>query len=289
MKRVKMIFVAAMTVLVMAGAARPAGAVSPDEVLKKTVDAYKRVNDYSFTVSMEGLDTFAKKQAAKMADANQSLADSAGVKVEEKKSTSSAPKLTYSKYNVKFMKPYVLQMQILRLDVAPDLVLEGKFTYNAATDPKVWWAKLKITPTPLKRSVKKDDASGFLTMGYAQYILDMQNFAANGKAKYLGTGKALGVDCHIIEYTFPKDVWGKFKPVKPNWADLKIPADIQHLITENLQDPKEKKYSSAKYWISTKDYMIVQVEKYIGGKFYWRESFAKIKTNYQKKGEFSPK
>ena len=290
MKRVKYLFVVVLAALALVGAARPACAVTAEEVIKKAIDTYQKMDNYIYTNSKEGLDTFAKKQAAKMTEANKNLADSAGVEVKNKAATAAgAPKMTYAKYNVKFMKPYVLQMQILRLDLAPDLLIEGKFTYNSATDPKSWWAKLKLTPTPLKRSVAKDDASGFLTMGWSTDFIDMQNFAANGKAKYAGKGKALGIDCHIIEISFTKDNWAKFKPITPKWADWGIPSNIQHLVKENLSDPKEKKYSSVKYWISVKDNHLIQIEKYIGGKFYWRDNFAKIKTNYLKKADFSTK
>jgi len=270
----------------MVWSAVPARAVTAEEVMKKAEAAYMGLKSYSYTTNKEGLDTFAKKQAEKMQDANKSLADSAGVEVEEKKTTG-ADKMTYAMYNVKFAKPYILQMQILRLDLAPDLVIKGKMTYNSAKDPKSWYAKLELTPAPLKRSVKKDDASGFLTMGWSTTLLDMQNFAANGKAKYVGEEKALGQACHVIEISFGD--WSKFKPITPDWKKWQIPADIQHLVKENLADPKEKKYSKVKYWISKKENFIIQVEKFRNGKFYWRDNFTKIKTNHLTKEDFSTK
>jgi hypothetical protein len=286
MKTMRSALVMLLAVAALAWSAAPASAITADEVIKNAVDAYMKLQSYSYTNNKEGLDTFAKKQASKMQETNKGLADSAGVKVEEKKTTG-ADKMTYAMYNIKFAKPYILQMQILRLDLAPDLVLKGKFTYNAAKDPKTWWAKLAVTPTPLKRSVKKDDASGFLTMGWDGFLLDLQNFAANGKVKYAGTAKALGVECHVLEITFPD--WNKFKPITPDFAKFKIPADIQHLVKENLADPKEKKYSSVKYWITKKDFHVIQVEKYRNGKFYWRDTITKIKINNLKKEDFSTK
>ena len=285
---IKLLFVLPLLAAVLA-TARPAAAITPQEIIKNAIDAYKKLDSYEYTDVKHGLDTFARKQAKSMEQANQSLAQGQGVEVKSKVNAAAAPKLTDARYFVRFMKPYVIQMVIDRLDLAPDLVIQAKMTYNGVKEPKVWWAKLKFMPTPIKRSVAKDDASGFLTMGWGNALLQMQNLTSNGTVKLLGKEKAVGQECYVIEVTFAKDAWKKFKPIKPNLAEWGFPAEIAKFVTEDLSDPLEKKYTSVKYWITVKEFYLVKTEDYVGGKFFWRNEFAKIKVNQLAKKDFSPK
>ena len=281
MKNTLRIFAALFAVAALVLAAQSASAVSVKEVIGKSQEAYKKVESVKYVYYTHGYDTFARKTAeAATAKEGQGKVDS--------KASDGKSQLVDATYNVKFMKPYVLQMVIVEGDLMPDLVLDGKFTYNGATKPKDWWAKLKNMPA-MKKSVTKDDSYGLLTMGWSMNILHLLNYATNGTPKLVGKDKFMGKECYVLEVSFTADDWKKFKVVNINLKGWGFPEQMKQLVFDSLSGGTEKKYSSVKFWIGTDDFFIYKIEDYIKGKFFWRTEFRNVQVNALKKSDFSPK
>jgi hypothetical protein len=279
------VFAAVVSVAVIA---RPAQALTGQEIIDKTIAAYNSISSYSYTDFEHGYDTFARKTQAELTEKNASLAQSQGVDAKKPKQDA-PPTLKDGTYIVKFLKPFNIQMIMVKSDFVPAFLNEGKFTYNASDNPKVWWARAKSVPTPLKMSVAKDKSGGFLTMGWTFKLLGVKNMASNGTVKLVGNEKALAQDCYVVEISFTKDSWKKFKPITVDYKAWGIPADMKSMVDDTLKDPTVKKYSSTKLWISKKNFVIVKSEDYINGKFFWRTEYRKIELNKLKKSDFNYK
>lgn len=282
MKRKLIPYAAAAVFLMLAVAltSLPAPAASVKDLLSKIEKHYTEVKSVDFVYFTHGYDTFAGKKSQEL----QEKEGQGGAK-----KSGGPPKLVDATYNVRFMKPYVIQMTIVNGDFLPQMVWGGKFTYNPETSTKNWYAKLGGGP-PMKRAVKNDEYIDMIVpMGWTMNLLHLKNHLANGTAKLAGKQKVQGRDCNVIEISYTDAQWKDFKLQKVDFKKWGIPADVETAVYKSIKDVTTKKYSSVKYFVTVKDNFIIQTEDYIGGKFFWRTEYRNVQFNNLKKSDFNPK
>ena len=282
MKRKLFPYAAAAVFLILAVAltSLPAPAASVKDLLAKIEKHYTDVKSVDYVYFTHGYDTFAGKTSQEMQEKE---GQGGG------KKSSGPPKFVDATYNVKFMKPYVIQMTIVNGDFLPQMIWGGKFTYNPETGTKNWYAKLGGGPA-MKRNVKNDEyIDMIIPMGWTMNLLNLKNHLANGTAKLAGKQKIQGRDCNVIEISYTPDQWKNFKVLKIDFNNWGIPADVQPSVYTSIKGATEKKYSNVKFFVTVKDNFIIQTEDYIDGKFFWRTEYRNVQFNNLKKTDFNPK
>jgi len=254
----------------------------PEELFKKVVSTYQALKSYEFVNYKKGYDTFSKERETETKGTYGEVGKKIGKKVEMNE-VSQKPQIKEGVYEVRFKKPFLLQMKIIKSDFCPSVVYGTVITYRPDKDPNVWWAKLKYMPVAMKRSVKKDDSGGFFSMGWAFSIINMHNQKKNGIMKIKGMEKVQGRDCYLLEFTFdPKRV----KPYQPNLKEWGVPAALESELNNTIRGLKKQKTSSVKYWIDAQRFLILKSEEYVRGKFHWQDEYRDIKLNHLSAEDF---
>ena len=267
----------------VAPAKAPAGPTAR-EILEKLAANIKSLQSYKFTTFLEGYDTFTKDRQKNMIGDYKSLAEKVGnpeVKVYEK------PVLKRGTYDVKFMKPYLSQMKIVRSDFVPSIIYGTLITYRSDKDPEAWWAKLRILPIAIKRNVTKDDAGGAITSNWDNILLYMLFYSDIADISLAPEAEFDGRKCYVLRYTFD---WKK-RPVwnhkEPPFGDFEVPDQIKNLLWPEMLKTERQKYSSIDYFIDKERMIPLMSEEYINnGEFYWRTMYKDIQLGGLKESDF---
>jgi len=245
------------------------------KLLQEVLDAYEDIDSHSYTWRAEGMDTFTKERQKQMTGNYDSLAKRAGVKhdVDEE------PKLTRGKYEIEFMKPYLQQMKVIRSDFTPKIVWGTLITYRSDKNQDIWWAKPKISPIAIKRSVKDDDAGGALTSNWTSTLLGMIFYAHNASLSVQPDAEFDGRPCHLLRYVFDWEGKPELDRNKPPFDKFQVPSPIQRIMWDGMLEIEDQKITRIDYFIDREKLVVLQTEKYINGEFHWRNSFVDIEIN----------
>lgn len=255
--------------------AQQAGKLTAEQILDKALSAYDGIKSHKYTLYSEGMDTFTKDQQKDMTGHYDNFAKKAGVenKVEDQ------PKLTRGKYDIKYMKPYLQQMLVIKSDFTPKIVWNTLITYRSDKDQDVWWAKPKIFPIAIKRSVEKDAAGGALTSNWTVTLLYMQYYKNNADLSLQPDREFDGRQCYVIRYTFDWKKRPKWDHKQPPIDKYGVPGPIKDIIWKDMLNIEKQKNSHNDYYIDKENFRLLNTEEYIEGKFHWRNSFKNIEVN----------
>lgn len=253
------------------------------ELVDMTLKAYDGIQSHKYTWTFEGMDTFSKERRKEMAGHYESMAKKAGVEADEVEDTS---KMVRAKYEIKFMKPYLSQMKVIKSDVTPKIIWGTIITYRSDKNEDVWWAKPKISPVAIKRSVKDDDAGGAFTSNWTVALMHLQYFMENGETS-LGEEQACeDGTCYVLSISFEWEKTPKWNRKKPSFEKFQIPEAVADIIWKDLLSIESQKFSRVDYFIRKKDLTLYKEEQYIDGKFHWRNSFINVELNGLDKKDF---
>lgn len=283
-KNMKKLFMCVALVALASGAAFGQQAPSsPKDLLNKMVKANDALKSYKYTWMFEGYDTFTKERRKEMSGHYDNIAKKAGV---EDQKVGEEAKLVRAKYDIEFMKPYLSQMTVIKSDLTPKLLWGAVITYRADKDENVWWAKPKISPMAVKRSVKDDDAGGAFASNWSVALLYILYYADNGTLSLSGEKPCEDGTCYVLTVNFD---WKK-KPAwnhkRPPFDKFKIPSLVADIIWKDLQKVEKQKFSHIDYFVRKKDFTIYKEEQYINEKFHWRNMFANAQLNGLSESDF---
>lgn len=256
---------------------------SAKELADMVVKAYDGIESHKYTWTFEGMDTFSKERRKEMAGHYKDVAKKAGV---EDEGVDDQAKKVRAKYEIEFMKPYLSQMKVVKSDVTPKIIWGTVITYRSDKDPDVWWAKPKISPVAVKRSVKDDDAGGAFTSNWTVAILYMLYYMENGAATLSAEQPCEDGSCYVLSITFDWEKTPKWNHKKPPFDRLQVPAQIADIIWKDMQKIEDQKFSRIDYFIRKKDLTLYKEEQYINGKFHWRNNFLNAELNGLNKKDF---
>jgi len=242
------------------------------DVLNKLIASIKSLESYKFTAFLEGMDTFTKDRQKDMVGDYKSLAKktNTSVEVEEK------AQMKRGLYEVKFMKPYLNQMKVVKSDFVPKLIYGTLITYRADKDPEVWWAKPKISPIAIKRSVEKDDSAGAITMNWYNVLLHLMYYSTNADLSLQPETVYEERPCYVLRVTFDWNKRPKWNHKKPDFAEFGIPGPIQEVLWKDMLEIERQKFTYIDYFIDKERLIPLKTEEYVEGKFHWRTMFRDI-------------
>jgi hypothetical protein len=245
------------------------------QIYDKLLKTYESVDSHSYTWLAEGMDTFTKDRQKEMTGNYESMAKKAGVtnEVEEK------AKLVRGKYEIKFKKPYLQQMKVIKSDFTPSIIWGTLITYRSDKVKEDWWAKPKISPVAIKRSVKDDDAGGALTANWTVALLYMQYYKGNAELSRQPDAEVMGRPCYVIRYTFDWEKRPKFNRVKPPFSKYSVPGPIEAVIWNDMIGIEKQRNSHNDYFIDKEKFWLLKIEEFVGGKFHWRNTFADLEVD----------
>jgi len=268
----KHILAAALCVVVLTARAASAPPTASD-VFDKLIAAYNNLDSYSATVFTEGYDTFLKERQKRMNNDYSLLAKSQGVTLQ----IDDKPVFKRGHYTLKFKKPYLQQLKIVKSDFTPAIAYGTLLTYRSDGDPEAWWAKLKFLPFALKKSVAENDAGGAITSNWVVTFMHMFYYKTNSDMTLAPDASVNGRKCYVIRFSFDWNKHPKWDRVEPPFADFEIPAQIKNLVWNEIQKNEEQKFSNVDYFIDKQKFVLLRSEEYIDGKFQWRTDYRDIK------------
>lgn len=249
---------------------------NPSVLFDKMKQSYNNIKSYSYTNSQGEYDTFSKdyqkETADKYGDLNSQYGDG------ENSDISAEPEFKRGLYEVSFIKPYSIKMKILSSDYTPSVLDNAEFIYRPDKDPKNFIIKIMgfgFIPLEFSRSVVDENTGDFLVMNWAIDLIQLDYFFQNGTAAIGGQEKIDNKNAYVMEFTFPSEL----KPSKPSYDLGKIPAQAKGRIDYTLESLERAGFSSVKYWVDSKDFVIVKREEYIGGKMHSTRIFKNISLN----------
>ncbi len=265
---------AAMFALILGAMPADSQDLTPQQILDRAITGYENVESHSYTWYAEGMDTFSKDRQKEIQSSNQKYAKKAGAEEVEEEA-----KLVRGKYEMKFMKPYLAQMRLVKSDFVPKIGWGMLLTYRSDTNPDVWWAKPKISPMAVKRSVADDDAAGSITSNWTVVFLYMLYYSQNAEMTLQPDAEADGHDCYVIRYNFDWEKRPEWDHKKPDFGKFGVPEQIETLIWKDMLNIEEQKFSYIDYYIDKEKFWPRKTEEYINGKFHWRNTLADAKVN----------
>jgi outer membrane lipoprotein-sorting protein len=248
---------------------------NPSELLNRIQECYKKINSYTYTNYQGEYDTFNKEFQKETHKNYGDLEDKYGNKEDNK--VSDKPEYKEGNYEVSFVKPYSIKMKILSSDYIPDVLKNAVFIYRPDEDPKNFKVKilgLGFIPLDFTRSIEKENTGDFLVMNWTADLIVMNYLSSNGTSS-VKKEKCEKKDAYLLEIKFPENL----KPKKPSYKLGDIPSEAKYKIDYVLASLERAKYSSVKYWIDAKDFVIVKREEYINNKLYSTRLFKDITIN----------
>jgi hypothetical protein len=253
------------------------------EVLTKLADTVKSLQSYKCRAYLEGLDTYTKDRQKAVTGNYKAMAEKTGTEVK----IADKPQVKRGLYEIKFMKPYLYQMRIIKSDFVPKIIFGTVITYRSDEDPEVWWAKPKISPIAIKRSITKDDSGGALTTNWYNVLLHMIYYAAgNADITLLPDADFEGRKCYVLRYTFDWKKHPTWTHKQPDFAAFGVNDQIKKLLWADLLDIEKQKFSTINYYIDKERMIPLMTEEYIEGEFHWRTQFKDIELGGLKTSDF---
>jgi hypothetical protein len=261
----------------------------PKQIIAKAKDRAMGLDSYSFTVTKEGWDF----EMEKTAEATQSVAGEAknspiAGKYADKvgKVDASKPKwMTYeSKY--KFMKPYLVQMEIIKSDYVPSMLQGAVMTYRPDKIKKgnYFYVKPKVSPIGIKRGTDTVSGNFFYSTWHINYM-KMEILEKQIAPKLEGTAKVEGRDAYKITFNFPKNKQIETYPVDLNaWG---IPEPVQWRFKDEIAEFSRGNISKAVFYFDVKTLDLVQSDVFqANGESYYHRVWKDIKVNSLTKDDF---
>ncbi|MEW6200509.1 MAG: hypothetical protein AB1546_00920 [bacterium] len=256
--------------------------LSADEIVDKVISTYRELDSYEYMNFDRGYDTFTKKQQKNIGDMYSTVAErlrTAAPEVEKE------PRIVEGTHLIKFKKPYLLQMKLIKSDYVPSIVYGTVVTYRPDKNPDVWWAKVRFLPS-FKRSVANDDAGGFFSKNWMLPVLNLDVYRELGTMKLNGIKSFEGVKCYILDFEFNFSGDKKIEIKKPDYRRWGVPKEIEKFINDDLLRIKEIKPSSIRYWIDAERFLILKTEQFVNKKFLDMSEYREIKLNHLSKKDF---
>lgn len=245
---------------------------SAKDILKRLIASIKSLDSYKFTALLEGMDTFTKDRQKEMVGDYKTLAKKTKTNVEVEENA----QMKRGLYEVKFMKPYLNQMKVVKSDFVPKIIYGTLITYRSDKDPEVWWAKPKISPMAVKRSVAKDDSAGAITMNWYNVLLHLMYYSANADISLQMETVFEDRPCYVLRVTFDWDKRPKWNHKKPGFDEFGIPKPIQEVLWKDMLEIERQKFTYIDYFIDKERMIPLKTEEYVEGKFHWRTMFKNI-------------
>ena len=246
---------------------------NPATLFEKMQEAYNAIESYSYTNSQGEFDTFSKEYqqetADKYGDLNNQYGDGQSSQV------SKEPEFKRGLYEVAFKKPFSITMKILSSDYTPSVLNNAEFIYMPEKDPKNFTIKilgLGFIPLEFSRSVTEENTGDFLVMNWTVDFLQLNYFFKNGTAEIKGKETVNKKEAYVLEFFFSPD----YIPTAPSYNLGDIPVQAKDRIDYTLGSLERAKFSSVKYWVDTKDLVIIKREEYIGGSLHSTRTFTNI-------------
>lgn len=283
-RKLTRISAAVLMSLVFALSARAADLKDPNEIIKKSWAKISSLNSYSYSIWAEGWET----NMADIQKRNQSAAGEAASKfggraaASAKEVTADPNKWKYMKYHttMKFMKPYLLQMNVVQSDYVPKVIYGSLMTYRPDQDPNVFWIKLRFSPIALKRDIKSESGNILYSTVNMQFIM-MDGLGQDTKPVLRGIEKVQGHDAYAVAFEFKKGQLPKKHPVNFNKWGSAIPKQVRFALEkESNFYPDLKDVSRVVYFFDKETLWLVGTEYYnVDGKKIFRKEWRDIKEN----------
>ncbi len=253
------------------------------DIMEKVFETYEKLKSYSYINHKKGLDTHTKEKEQRL------LSDAAKMGKKTDWKSGSEPQMKEGEYAIKFIKPYSLQMKIIKSDFTPSVLFGSLLTYRADKDPNVWWFKLKYSPIALKRSIESEDGD-FLTQGWTKPIVGLKYQIKKAKEiKYKGEEEVNGIKCNVVEIVFNKDYQPSEEDkneIKEYIKKLKVPKELEEDIFKGVMNKEESEMSSSQFWFDKEKNVLVKIVDYIDGKFYWQNVYKDVQLNNVSEEDF---
>lgn len=279
---------AAMALCLPVAAAQGADLKDPKQIVQKSEDYMLSLNSYSYTVNAEGWDTNPGESAKRVS----STADSAGkqfgnVAVVTKEANNAkkdagktdTSKWVYKKYNVenRFMKPYLIRSFVVMSEYTPEIIWGSVLTYRPDKNPKVFWIKPKISPTPIKRDITTESGKLPAVNLYLEYAI-LDGLGKSLKPALKGSKKIAGADNYMVEWVIPK---GKLKAPAVDFKKWGTPKEGQKDFTDEVGKYfTDKNIARTVYYFDKKSFLPLMREDYqTNGKLLRRLLWTKISVN----------
>ncbi|MFH1539158.1 MAG: hypothetical protein ABIH66_09380 [bacterium] len=252
------------------------------KLLDSLVDNYlENIDSHKYNWHAYGNDRFSKERQKNISGNYESMAKKKGAEVE---AVSEEPEIKRGLYEIEFMKPYLVQMKVVKSDFIPKAVRSFVFgtlvTYRSDKLVDVWWAKLKFSPIALKKSVEKDDAGGALTSGWTNALLNLIYFSGNAAGLSMQPDAEFdGRNCKVLRLTFDWEKTPEWNHEKPPFDKFQAPEQIEKIIWDGMLEVEQQKFDYIDYFIDAEKNILLKIEEYIDGKLHWRNSFTDIELN----------
>lgn len=279
--------------LILSTPIQPARAQDSSAEARKTLDSLvanylNNIDSHKYTWNAYGNDRFSKERQKDMTGDYEDLAKKKGAEVGD---VSSKPEFKRGLYDIKFKKPYLIQMTVVKSDFIPAAarsLLKGVLlTYRSDKYQDVWWAKPKFSPIALKKSVEKDDAAGALTSSWSSALLNMLYYESNSSGLSMRPDDEFdGRKCKVVRLTYDWTKKPKWNRVKPPFSKFQVPAPIEKIIWSGMLDIEKQKYSHIDYFIDAEKNILLKTEEFVEGEFHWRNAFSNIEMNTLKAEDF---
>lgn len=252
------------------------------QLLDKLVGNYlANIDSHKYMWYSAGDDRFSKERQKSMSGSYGDMAKEKGADVGE---VSDKPEIKRGLYEIEFMKPYLVQMKVVRSDFIPKAVRAFVFgtlvTYRSDKLRDVWWAKLKFSPFAWKKSVEKDDAGGALKSGWTGSLLHLLYFADNASELSVQPDAEFdGKKCKVLRLSFDWEKNPEWNHKKPPFDKFQVPEQIEKIIWEGMLEIEQQKFEYIDHFIDAEKNILLKIEEYIDGKLHWRNSFTDIEIN----------
>ncbi|HOX27907.1 MAG TPA: hypothetical protein PLQ76_02000 [bacterium] len=275
-------------VAVFAGvSAKSAALKDPKAIIKKAKDRALSLNSYSYTYIKEGWDF----EMDKTAEQTKSVAGDVAKNPLAKKYSNQVnevdtSKAKFMKYNVdiKFMKPYSVQMKITQSDYVPSLLKDAVLTFRSDKDDKVFYVKPRISPLGIKRAI--DSASGnFLYTPLFINFMKIDGLMKDAAPVLEGTAKVDGRNAYKIAFNFPGAKDPKRHPV--DYDKWNIPKSVQWKYKEEIDEFARGNVGKVVYFFDVDTFDLLRsdcLQK--NGKEYFHKEWKNFKTNNLSESDF---
>ncbi len=260
-----------------------------EEVYKNVMSAFMKIDSYKLTNYRKGHDYSSQETKDNLSSQAKVIGKSFYKGVEEEE----GHPIMEGTYELKFKKPYLLQMKLIKSDYTPSIAYGTIVTYRPDKTPENWWAKPKFLPFAIKRSVEKDDAGGFFQMGWTFNLIEMEYFKNVASALSVkGLEKFQGKDCYILEFVFSDALVDQKEPKKGKdgyKVNLKlwgIPLELKKIAEAHMNDLMKKNITKYIYLIEKEQFIILKAEEYVDGKFRQLSEYKDIELNTLSEKDF---
>jgi len=278
----KALSAAIIAVMITSVAACAQKLTDPKEIIKKSKDKVMGYKSYSYVITSEGWDFDMEKTA----EATKSLTGEASGNPLAKKYAGdvdqvdgSKPKWMTFQSEYEFMKPFLVQMLIVRSDYVPDMLQGATMTYRPDKKKgKSWYIKPKVSPVGIPRGTETESGNFFYSTMHVNYM--KMEFVMQDRSPVLeGIEKVNGKDAYKVTFDLLKP--GLPKNPRVNYDAWGLPEQTRWVFDKNMDEFSDGHSAKVSYFFDVATLYLVKLETtQKSGELHYRKVWSDWKTNH---------